>query len=298
MVTGGARGQGQAIAAKMAAEGADIVLCDAPGALKTVPYGLADKADLDESAAFIRASGRRCIAEAVDVRDQESLNALVARAVDELGGIDILCGNAGIVSFAPSWEMPEQMWQDVIDVNLTGTWKSVRAVAPHMIGKRSGSIILTTSVNAREPLANMTHYVAAKHGVLGLMRAFALELGPYGVRVNAVAPGVVATPASNNDAVRSSIFGRPDATFEDYLEVGHNWTALRNASALAPYDVANAMIWLASDEAQHVTGMELTVDSGHMILPGYNTNPIIDADRPPVDYRETALGTPPHTPQS
>lgn len=289
-ITGGARGQGRAVAAKFASEGADIVICDVPAESGNLPYKTSSKDDLDATAELIRSAGRACIAEVVDVRDQDGLNLLAQRAVDELGGIDILAANAGVASFAPAVEMREEVWQEVIDINLTGVWKSVRAVAGHMMERRQGSIILTSSINSHEALNNMSHYVAAKHGVLGLMRAFALELGPYGIRVNAVAPGMTATPMVDNDDVRESIFNRKDATFDDYLESGYNWTLLRNRSALAGSDIADTTMFLASDESRHVTGVEISVDAGHLILPGYNTTPVKDDVIPPKDFTDTALG--------
>jgi len=289
-ITGGARGQGRAIAAKFAAEGADIAICDVPPPSAHLAYATATRADLDATAALIRSAGRRCLTAEADVRDAAALADFAARTWEEFGRIDIVCANAGIAGWYSTLDMPEEVWQEVIDVNLTGVWKTVRATAPYLIRRGEGSIILTTSTNSVEPLRNMSHYVAAKHGVLGLMRCFALELGDHGIRVNAVAPGMVATPMSDNPAVYNVVFGRPGVTREEYLRAAHNWTALRNRNALSAADVADVMIWLASDESRHVTGIEINIDGGHMVLPGYNTSPVVDPDLPLRDFDLTALG--------
>jgi len=290
LITGGARGQGRAIAAKFAAEGADIAICDVPAPSPHLAYATATEADLAATADLVQSAGRRCLTFIADVRDQAALHAFTAATWEQFGRIDVVCANAGIAGWYPTLEMPEEVWQEVIDVNLTGVWKTVRAAAPYLIRRGEGSVILTTSTNSVEPLRNMSHYVAAKHGVLGLMRAFALELGDHGIRVNAVAPGMVATPMSDNPAVYNVVFGRPDVSREEYLRAAHNWTALRNRNALSAADVADVMIWLASDESRHVTGIEINIDAGHMVLPGYNTSPVVDPDLPLRDYDLTALG--------
>lgn len=289
VVTGGARGQGRAIAAKFASEGADVAILDLCSQISTIPYPMANPGDLKATAELVESAGVRCVSEVVDVRDQEALEAFNVRVVEELGPIDVLCANAGIVNFAPFWELSEEAWQNCIDVNLTGVWKTVRAFAPSMMERRSGSIVLTSSVNGREAGPEMTHYVAAKHGVIGLLRSFAYELGPFGVRVNAVLPGPILTPMANNDATRSWIFRQDGATLDDYLTATRNWHLLRGRPSLAATAIADAMIWLASDESQHVTGIEIPVDAGHMILPGMNPAPIVDPDGGEFDYEATAL---------
>jgi SDR family mycofactocin-dependent oxidoreductase len=295
-ITGGARGQGRAIAAKFASEGADIAFCDVPVRSPNLAYETATQADLDATVQLIQSSGRKCIADIVDVRDQEGLSAFAQRVWDEYGRIDIVCANAGIVSWGPTLEMPEHIWQEVLDVNLTGIWKTVKATAPFLVRRGEGSIVITTSTNSVEPLRNIAAYVAAKHGALGLMRVFALELGDHGIRVNAVAPGLVATPMSDNPAVYRGTFGREDVTREEYIRAGHNWTALKGRNALSAADVADVVIWLASDESRHVTGIEINIDAGHMVLPGYNTSPVVEPDLPIRDYDITALGHAPRFP--
>jgi NAD(P)-dependent dehydrogenase (short-subunit alcohol dehydrogenase family) len=276
LITGGARGQGLAIAEKFAAEGADIVICDvARRATDDDPTG---DAELRAARRRVEDMGRRCIAEPVDVRDRDAMNGLVAAAVDEFGKVDIACANAGIAIFKPIMELTEQEWLDQIDVNLTGAWHTVVAVAPSMIDRLSGCIIFTSSINGRLPERDLAAYVAAKHGVLGLMKNVAYELGQYNIRSNAVLPGPIHTPMVDNPRIREWIVGKPGATTEDYIEKSRHFYVLRGRAALPPSVIADAMLWLASDEAKHVTGIELVVDGGNSLLSGTNSNPIIDEE--------------------
>lgn len=273
-ITGGARGQGRAIAEKFASEGADIVVADICKGLSTIGYDLATENDLRDTAASVERLGRKCIAEIADVRDQARLDDVVRKAIDTFGKIDITIAQAGIVDYKPFWEITEQEWQDEIDINLTGAWHTAKAVAPHYIERGSGNIVFTSSVNGIEGGWNYAHYIAAKHGVLGLMKSVALELGPYDVRVNAVLPGPVDTKINDNPPGRDRIVGHPGATREEYLRSVHYWHALKGRTALPATAIADAMIWLVSDEAFHVTGIELIIDAGHNVLPGTNPRPI------------------------
>ncbi|MDO8210182.1 mycofactocin-coupled SDR family oxidoreductase [Conexibacter sp. CPCC 206217] len=275
-ITGGARGQGRAMALKFASEGADVVICDICSDAETVPYPLSTSADLAETRSRVEALGRRCVAEVADVRSQEQLDRVVERGIDELGHIDIVCASAGVHSFLPFWEMPEEMWQEVIDTNLTGVWHTVKAVAPHMIERGEGAAILTSSVMGKETGPDLAHYAAAKHGVIGLMRSFAFELGPHNIRVNAILPSVVHDKMGDNPATREWVFGRSDATTEDYVAATRNWHVLRGRAALPAAAIADAALFFASAESQHITGTELVVDAGHSILPGFNHTPIHD----------------------
>ncbi|MEZ5257375.1 MAG: SDR family oxidoreductase [Ilumatobacteraceae bacterium] len=196
--------------------------------------------------------------------------------MEQFGHIDIAICNAGIVDFAPLWEITEEQWSDQVDINLSGVWRTAKAVAPHMIERLTGAMVFTSSNNGVEAGQNYAHYIAAKHGVIGLMRSAALELGPYNIRVNAVLPGPCDTIMNNNPIGWARIGGRPDATRDDYLASVRNWQLLRNRTALNPSAIANAMIWLVSDESSEVTGVELPVDAGHLILPGMNPSPIVD----------------------
>lgn len=262
-VTGAARGQGRAHAVRLAEEGADIVIVDACTEIDSVPYPLASETDLKETEALVAATGRRVLSRVADVRNQSQLDAVVADALEAFGHIDIVCANAGIVGFRPTWELSDVEWRDMLDVNLTGVFHTIRAVVPDMIrGGRGGSIIMTSSVQAFLGSANIGHYNASKSGVVGLMRTLATELGPHGIRVNTVNPSAVETPMLHNEAT-FRVFGPdlddpgPDDLWErskDRNPMGIGW--------VAPEDMSSAVLFLASDESRFITGVALPVDAG------------------------------------
>jgi SDR family mycofactocin-dependent oxidoreductase len=288
-ITGGARGQGRAIAAKLAAEGADIVLCDICSQIESVAYPLATQDDLRATADLIESAGRECMAEAVDVRDLPALTDFAQRAVERFDRIDVVCANAGIVSYGAFWELSQQAWDDMIAVNLTGVFNTVKAVAPGMMQRRRGSIILTSSVNGVEAAGAITHYTAAKAGVIGLAKSFALELGPFGVRVNCILPGPVLTPMTDNPPTRDYILQKEGATTADFIEATRGWHLLRGRPCLPASAIADTIIWLASDESLNITGAEIPVDAGHLVLPGINLAPVHDDDQIAFDFEANAL---------
>lgn len=293
LITGGARGQGRAMALRFAEEGANIAFLDAAcGKFDTVPYQLSSEEDLARTRDDVEALGAGCIAEVGDVRSQADLDRLAANAVSRWGRLDVACASAGVHSFAPLWEMSDETWDELIDVNLTGVWRTAKAVAKQMIEQRDGVIIATSSVMGRETGPDLSHYTAAKHGVLGLVKSFAYELGPHGVRANALLPSVVHDLMGDNPPTRKWVFGRDDATTEDYVEATRHWHLLRGHAALPAVAVANAALWLASDEARHITGVEIPVDSGHCVLPGYNTAPIVDPEVEVGPYENDGVPTP------
>lgn len=268
-ITGAARGQGRAIAEKFAREGADIVASDACRDIDTIEYPLGTEAELAETQALVEGLDRRCISAVADVRDQAALEALAGRAFDELGGVDVVCPNAGIAGWGKIWELSERDWIDQIEVNLNGPWRTIKAVAPAMIERGAGgSLIFTSSTNGHEPGPNNAHYTASKHGVLGLMKAAAVELGPYGIRSNAVMPGPVMSAMIDNDISRERFTGTSPGTTEELAAATENWVVLRDTGALAPSVIADAMIWLASEEAESVTGTAIPIDAGHLVLAG------------------------------
>ena len=273
LITGAARGQGRAHALTLAREGADIVAVDIAEDVASVPYEMARAEDLEETVAGVEDLDRRAVAVTADVRSQEQLDGAVERGISELGQIDILVANAGINSIAPFWEMSEQMWQEMIDINLSGVWRSAKAVAPHMIERRQGAIVMIASQASFEPTAQTAHYTSAKHGVIGLMKTVAVEMAPYNVRSNAVCPGAIDTVMINNQTLYELFAGSGEPTREVALESMRHYNLLNGRSMLPPEAISNAVLWLVSDEAEHVTGVALPVDVGHMILPGYNPNP-------------------------
>jgi len=273
-ITGGSRGQGRAHAVTCAREGADVLVIDIAEQLATVPYQLATADDLDETVKLIEAHGRRALAIKADVRSQRQLDDAVAAGIAEFGKIDILIANAGIWTMAPFWELTDEQWEEMIAVNLTGVWRSAKAVAPHMIERGSGSIVITSSVNGLEAGQQTAHYVAAKHGVIGLMKNIALELAPYGIRCNAISPGAINTPMTNHQAGWDLFAGHPGGTEDDMTEAGYHYAALKGATFLDPQVIADAALYLNSHLASAVTGVTLPVDAGHMILTGNNAAPV------------------------
>ena len=164
----------------------------------------------------------------------------------------------------------------MLDINLSGAWRSIKAVVPSMIENGGGSIVLTSSVNGFEAGGGMTHYVAAKHGVLGLMKNAALELGPYNIRCNAVCPGIVDTQMNDWQGCYDMMAGHPGGTPEDRRYAAYSWSVLAGRGLLKPSTVSKAVRWLASDDAADVTGIALPIDGGHSILPGSNPDPVRD----------------------
>jgi SDR family mycofactocin-dependent oxidoreductase len=273
LITGAARGQGRAHAVAMAREGAVIVAVDLDSRIESVPYPTAGRADLDETVARVERLGGRIVGRIADVRSSEALDAAVTEGLEAFGHIDILVANAGIFSRAPLWELDDRTWQDVMDVNLTGVWRTMKAVLPHMIERKAGSVILTASVNGLRGAPGAAHYAAAKHGVIGLATSAALELGPYGIRVNALCPGLVDTQMINWPELYDRMAGHPGGTRQDFERSARHSSVLSTVGALPPETIADAAVWLASDGAFAVTGQTVVVDAGNSVLPGYNPAP-------------------------
>ena len=265
-ITGAARGQGRSHAVRLAAEGADIIAVDLCGQVDSVPFPMATPEDLAETVKEVEALDRRIVATQADVRDYTALKAAVDEGVAQLGRLDIVSANAGICSYGRLDELAEQSWQDVIDTNLTGVWHAAKAAIPHLkAGGHGGAIVLTSSDAGLFAMENIGHYVAAKHGVIGLMRTLALELAPDFIRVNAICPTVVNTPMVQNEP--SYKLFRPDLehpTVDDLSDalLGLNALPIR---WVEPVDISNALLFLASDEARYITGVPLPVDAGALV---------------------------------
>jgi (+)-trans-carveol dehydrogenase len=266
-ITGAARGQGRSHALRLAAEGADIIAVDLCEDIKSVDYPLASRADLDETVRQVEALGRRIVAREADVRDTESLQAAVEAGVAAFGRLDIVSANAGILSNGQSHELSEETWGDMIDINLSGVWRTCKAAIPHMIaGGRGGSIVLTSSVAGLRSYNGVSHYVSAKHGVVGLMKTLAQELSPHSIRVNTVNPTQVDTAMIQNESMYHLFC--PDIENPTRQDFG----AASAATILLPIDwvesidVSNAVLFLASDEARYITGVALPIDAGALIM--------------------------------
>ena len=276
LITGAARGMGRATAVKFAQEGAKVILCDLGAQIADVPYAVGDPADLDQTLELVREAGSDGIVHVSDVRLQSDLDAAVALGLEAFGSLDIAVANAGIVHYGDVWGLTDDEWNLTLDINLGGVWRTAKAVAPQMIEQLSGTIIVTSSVNGHEAMKRMSHYVASKHAVLGLMKSLAYELGPYNIRANAILPGAIHTPMTDNPYQGAYTTGKPDTKWEDRVEGLRPLNLLRGRTVLPPSAVADAMCFLASDEAAHITGVALPVDAGHLILPGVNLSPVVD----------------------
>jgi SDR family mycofactocin-dependent oxidoreductase len=265
-ITGAARGQGRSHAVRLAQEGADIIAVDLCAQVASVPYPMATPEDLAQTVKEVEALDRRIVATQADVRDYDAVKQALDEGVAQLGRLDIVSANAGIVSYGRAEELAEQTWQDVIDTDLTGEWHAAKAAIPHLrAGGRGGSIILTSSDAGLKASQNLAHYVAAKHGVIGLMRTLALELAPDFIRVNALAPTTVDTPMSHNEATYRLF--RPDLKNPTADDMAGPATALNVLPIpwVEPVDIGNALVFLASDQARYITGVVLPVDAGAAI---------------------------------
>ncbi|MGE2692411.1 mycofactocin-coupled SDR family oxidoreductase [Mycolicibacterium pulveris] len=267
-ITGAARGQGRSHAIRLAEEGADIIavdVCKQISSNSDIPWATPD--DLAETADLVKNLNRRIVTAEVDVRDFDALKAVVDSGVEQLGRLDVVVANAGIGNGGNTLDRTsEDDWRDMIDVNLSGVWKSVKAAVPHLLsGGRGGSIILTSSVGGLKPYPHTGHYIAAKHGVIGLMRTFAVELGQHSIRVNAVCPTNVNTPLFMNEGTMKLF--RPDLENPgvDDLAVAAQFMHVLPVGWVEPSDVSNAVLFLASDESRYITGLPVTVDAGSML---------------------------------
>jgi SDR family mycofactocin-dependent oxidoreductase len=266
-ITGAARGQGRSHALRLAGEGADIIAVDFCEDIKSVDYPLATREDLAETVRLVESLGRRIVAREADVRSIESLRAAVDAGVAELGRLDIVSANAGILSNGQSHELSEETWGDMIDINLSGVWRTCKVAIPHLIaGGVGGSIVLTSSVAGLRSYNGVSHYVSAKHGVVGLMKTLAQELAPHSIRVNSVNPTQVDTAMIQNESMYHLFC--PDLENPTRAEFG----AASAATILLPIDwvesidVSNAVLFLVSDEARYITGVALPIDAGALII--------------------------------
>jgi (+)-trans-carveol dehydrogenase len=265
-ITGAARGQGRSHAIRLAEEGADIIAADLCEQVASVGYPLATPQDLDETARRVTELGRRVVTVTADVRDYPGLAKALDDAVAQLGRLDIVSANAGILSHGTADALGDASWQDMIDINLTGVWHTAKAAVPHLLaGGRGGSIVLTSSAVVMKGTPNHAHYVSAKHGIVGLTRTMARELAPHWIRVNALHPGNVDTAMVRNPETLRLF--RPDLenpTVEDVAAVfqAHNTLPVPWVESA---DISNALLFLASDEARYITGVSLPVDAGYAL---------------------------------
>jgi SDR family mycofactocin-dependent oxidoreductase len=257
-ITGGGRGQGRAHAVTLALEGADIAVLDICKSLSFPRYPLASKADLDETVKQVKALGRRAIGLVADASNASDIEAAVKAAVREFGKIDILICNHGICEFGATWEITEEHWDAMLDINLKGYWLAAKYVVPQMLAQKTGGrVIMTSSTAGLKGMTGLAHYSASKWGVIGLAKTLALEVAEFGITVNTIHPTGVDTPMVDGLAEIAGM------TKEQMITASAS-----NALPVAmvdTQDIANAALWLASDDARYVTGQELKVDAGFML---------------------------------
>jgi len=258
LITGAARGQGRSHARRFAAEGANIIAVDACAPiLPDVAYESATEEDLQETARLVEQEGRGIVAHVADVRNQAALDAAVAEGIDRFGRLDVIVANAGVASYHLTWEVPEEHWAIVLDVNLTGVWRTVKAGLPAMIeAGNGGAITFISSAAGLRGYSYLGHYAATKHGLVGLMRSLTLEVGQYDIRVNTIHPGAVDTVMGNDPDVRRIIDEDPRTT------AAYTGQRPLDGGAQKVDDISNALLWISSDEARMVTGITLPVDAG------------------------------------
>lgn len=267
LITGAARGQGRSHAIRLAEEGADIIAIDFCGDIDTVAYPMATEADFAETVKLVEALDRRIVAARADVRDTKSLRDAVDTGVAELGRLDIVSANAGILSDGPSHELTEEKWGQMIDINLSGVWRTCKVAIPHLVaGGNGGSIVLTSSVAGLRSYSGVSHYVSAKHGVVGLMKTLAQELAQHRIRVNTVNPTQVDTDMIQNQSMYDLFCADVANPTRSDFATASGATILLPIDWVESIDVSNAVLFLASDEARYITGVALPIDGGALLM--------------------------------
>lgn len=254
IVTGGARGIGLAIARDLASHGVHVALLDICRNLKAIPYALSSREDLETAVEELASCGVLAQGMICDVRSPREVERSVKKVHEVFGRVDILVNNAGVSSLIPITRMTVEAWAEVVDVCLKGTFLCCRTVVPHMIGQGGGRIVNIASVAGTRGLGLSTHYCAAKHGVIGLTRALAVEMADNNVLVNAVCPGTVESHILPGLASQADVSEDPYTHFSGrHLIKGHG---------IEPSHIAQAVRWLALENEGTITGTVLNVDAG------------------------------------
>jgi len=269
LITGAARGQGRAHAVRLANEGADVIAIDiCTPVSESITYPAATPEDLNETVRAVEATGRKILARQVDIRDSAALQQVVADGVEQFGRLDILVANAGVLSWGRLWELSDDQWETVIDVNLSGTWRTIRAAVPAMIeAGNGGSIIIVSSSAGLKATPGNGHYAASKHGLTALTNTLALELGEFGIRVNSIHPYSIDTPMIEREAMMA-IFAKHPSFLHSFAPMplnpkDHGGRRHRN-EFMAPEEVSDVVAWLAGDGSATLSGQQIAVDRGVM----------------------------------
>ena len=254
LITGAAHGQGRATSLALAREGVHVAALDVARQLEYPGYPLATSAELQSLVNECQSLGVRAVPLIADVRDDSAVSTAVETTVRELGRIDILFNNAGICGYGLAHELTEEAWDAMVDINLKGPWMVARRVIPHMIRQKSGVIINNSSVAGLRGMARLSHYAASKWGLVGLTKSWAIELAPYNVRVVSIHPTGVNTPMNDGLAAMEGLTPREIAERSAGNLLPVPW--------IEPEDVAEAVLFLASERARFVTGSQFVLDAG------------------------------------
>jgi SDR family mycofactocin-dependent oxidoreductase len=262
-ITGAARGQGRSHALGFAREGADVVAVDIADQIDGLEYPLADPVDLEETAAAVGEIGAECLTVQADVRDRAAIADAVEQAVSRFGGIDIVIANAGICTYGSLVDQDHHDWDITVGTNLTGVWNTLKPAVPHLIERgHGGRVVVTASSLVRHPQPNIVAYTAAKFGLIGIVKGLSRELIEHGITVNAVNPGIVNTTMGLNEgAYKLFVPGKPNPTREDAEEV-MVMIGANGDPYVEPQDITDGVLFLASPEAQKISGMQLDVSGG------------------------------------
>jgi SDR family mycofactocin-dependent oxidoreductase len=258
LITGAARGQGRAEALRLAREGADVIAIDVCSTIPTVTYEGTVPDDLAETARLVKDLGRRVVAVEADTRDLAALQAAVDEGVAELGRLDVVVANAGICSYGLLWELTEEQFRTMIDVNVVGTWHTFKATVPTLIAQGEGGVIIaTSSVGGTRGMPWLGHYVASKHAISGMARTLANELGAHSIRVMILVPNAVNTPMGVDQTLVASVQANP--------ALGSIFMNALPSTLTEPDEVAAAVAFVASDDGRHMTGSEVVIDLGTLV---------------------------------
>ncbi len=262
LVTGAARGQGRSHAIALARAGARLVLVDIASDIANVPYPLGTAAELRETEAMVQEIGQECLSFVADIRDTVAMTNVVDTTLDTFGRLDICVANAGVVGFGRFWELTDDQWCTMIDTNLNGAFKTVRAVVPHMLERNHGRIIIVSSMSGRMGNANLAHYVASKWGLIGMAKSLAIEVAGRGITVNALCPTSVDTPMLHNPAMYSLFC--PDLETPTRDDVMPRYAAMNKLGRpwLSAEEVSHAVLYLCDEKAAAVTGQAIEISLG------------------------------------
>jgi SDR family mycofactocin-dependent oxidoreductase len=257
-ITGAARAQGRSHAVRLAREGADIIASDICAPVSdSITYTAATPEDLSETVRLVEAEGRKVLARQVDIRDDPALRQLVADGIEQFGRLDIVVANAGVLGWGRLWELTDEQWDTVIGVNLTGTWRTLRATIPAMIeAGNGGSIVVVSSSAGLKATPGNSHYAASKHGLTGMTNSLAIELGEYGIRVNSIHPYSVETPMIEPEAMMQ-IFAKHPRYVHSFPPMPMQYKGFMTSD-----EVSDVVVWLAGDGSGTLSGQQIHVDKG------------------------------------